>query len=311
MIFYNAECFFDEAIDSVRAQTYSHWELLLVDDGSTDGGPRIAARHAAEEPDRIRLLTHPGHVNRGMSASRNLGIAHACGEYVAFLDADDRFSPGQLAEQVALLKTHLQAGAVYGCLQYWYGWPGNPWRDKPDVPTPPPFPDGTLVSPPAMLRKQFERADIRLMHISSIMVRRDLALRLGGFEDEFRSLYEDQVFHVKLFLAAPVIISSCLWGWYRQHPDSTCNRALMTLRLRLREDARFARWLAGYLADNPISDPAIAEIVWRWQRRHASALRSIVLDPVRVFGPLLPQSIRGALRPFWQRLTLGEPRQSA
>jgi glycosyltransferase involved in cell wall biosynthesis len=311
MIYYNAERFFDEAIASVRAQTHPAWELLLVDDGSTDGGPQIAARHAAEEPECIRLLHHPGHANRGMSASRNLGLAHAGGEYVAFLDADDRFSPGQLAEQVALLEAHPEAGAVYGCLHYWYNWPGNPWHDRRDVATPPPLPDGTLVTPPVMLRKQFERADTRLMHISSIMVRRDLAIRIGGFEDQFRSLYEDQVFHVKLFLAAPVLVSGRTWGWYRQHPDSTCSRALMTLRWRLQEDSRFARWLADYITKHHVPDPTTAEVVWRWQRRHASALRSTVQDPVRVFGPLLPERIRGALRPLWHRLTLEQPRRSA
>jgi hypothetical protein len=63
MIFYNAERFLDEAITSVRAQTYPAWELLLVDDGSA-----IATSHAAD-PARIRLLNHPGRANRGMSAS--------------------------------------------------------------------------------------------------------------------------------------------------------------------------------------------------------------------------------------------------
>jgi glycosyltransferase involved in cell wall biosynthesis len=309
MIFYDAERFLDEAIASVRAQSYPTWELLLIDDGSTDGGIAIAASHAAADPERIRLLHHPGRENRGMSASRNRGIAHARGEYLAFLDADDRFSPDQLAQQVALLEVHPEAGAVYGCLRYWYSWPGNPWHGKRDIVTSPPLPEGTVAYPPAMLRKQFERADIRLLHISSIMVRRDLALRVGGFEDEFRNLYEDQVFHVKIFLAAPVLVSGQVWGWYRQHPDSTCSQALMTLRWRLGEDARFAQWLARYIAGHPIHDPATAAVVRRWQRRHASALSSPVRDPVRVFGPLLPARIRKRLRPIWQRLTLEEPQR--
>ncbi|HUG86498.1 MAG TPA: glycosyltransferase, partial [Euzebya sp.] len=87
--FYNDGQFLEDAIDSVRAQAFEEWELLLVDDGSTDGSTRVARRAAADHSGRIRYLDHPGHANRGAPASRNRGIAMARGSYVAFLDADD------------------------------------------------------------------------------------------------------------------------------------------------------------------------------------------------------------------------------
>src|SRR5918994_2063107 len=93
VIFLDEERFIEEAIKSVFAQTYENWELLLVDDGSTDGSTQIALRYAERHPGKVRYLEHPGHQNRGMSASRNLGISQAKGEYVALLDADDVWLP--------------------------------------------------------------------------------------------------------------------------------------------------------------------------------------------------------------------------
>ena len=75
-IFYNGERFLGEAIESVLAQTYPSWELLLVDDGSTDGASEIARSYAARHPERIRYLEHSGHRNRGMSASPRFGGAN-------------------------------------------------------------------------------------------------------------------------------------------------------------------------------------------------------------------------------------------
>ena len=103
VIFLNEERFLAEAIDSVLAQTHESWELLLVDDGSTDGSAAIAREFAERHPDRVRYLRHPGRANLGMSAARNLGLAHARGRYVGFLDADDAWLPGQAAEQVEIL----------------------------------------------------------------------------------------------------------------------------------------------------------------------------------------------------------------
>ena len=87
IIFFDAERFINEVIASVFAQTYADWELLLVDDGSTDGGRSIALSYAQQCPRRVRYLEHEGHRNRGMSASRNPGIRNAKGQYVALLDA--------------------------------------------------------------------------------------------------------------------------------------------------------------------------------------------------------------------------------
>ena len=77
VIFLNAADFLQEAIDSVLAQSYKDWELLLVDDRSNDGSSEIAKTFASRNPLRIHYLEHEAHRNLGMSATRNLGLRHA------------------------------------------------------------------------------------------------------------------------------------------------------------------------------------------------------------------------------------------
>lgn len=90
---YNAEKFLPECLDSVLRQDYPSFELLLIDDGSTDGSGEIADRYA-EKDSRIVVVHQP---NTGVSAARNRGVAEARGEYIAFVDADDRVTPSYLS----------------------------------------------------------------------------------------------------------------------------------------------------------------------------------------------------------------------
>ena len=98
---YNAEKTLREAVSSVCAQTEQDWELLLVDDASTDGSASLAETLAGEDG-RIRLLRNPR--NLGVAETRNRGIAEARGEFVALLDSDDRWRPEKLRCQLALAR---------------------------------------------------------------------------------------------------------------------------------------------------------------------------------------------------------------
>ncbi len=104
---WNAAATLEATVASLRAQTRGDWEMLLVDDGSTDGSSALAAALAAQEP-RIRLLG--GAVRRGPAAARNEGIRAARGRYVAFLDADDLWYPQKLARQIGYMEA---AGAPF------------------------------------------------------------------------------------------------------------------------------------------------------------------------------------------------------
>ena len=99
---YNAATTIGRAIESVQDQTYSDWQLIVVDDGSTDGTKDVIRRYADADP-RIQLLTTGG--NSGSPAMpRNVGVGAAAGRFIAFLDSDDFWAPGKLETQVGFMK---------------------------------------------------------------------------------------------------------------------------------------------------------------------------------------------------------------
>ena len=245
-IFLDEERFLAEAVESVLAQTYPHWELLLCDDGSTDRSSELARDYARRHPGRIRYLEHPGHENRGMSATRNLGIAAARGEFVSYLDGDDLWAPEKLERQVSILREHPSAAAVYGRLHVWYGWTGRdedrardflqPLGGPPDVPVPPPE-----------LLIRFLRNDMYTP--SGLLFRRSVLEEIGGYEESFRGMHEDGIALAKICLRWPLFASGESWYKYRQHPDSCCNQAIAAGKDREALQA-FLQWLTGYLKTN-------------------------------------------------------------
>ena len=98
---WNAAATLAATVASVRAQTLPDWEMIVVDDGSTDATRTLAGELAAAEP-RLRLIAWDD--NRGPAAARNAGIRAARGRFIAFLDADDLWYPAKLARQVAALE---------------------------------------------------------------------------------------------------------------------------------------------------------------------------------------------------------------
>src|SRR3954469_7760024 len=115
LIFLNEERYLEEAVQSVRDQTMTDWEMILVDDGSTDGSTGLA-RDLAAKDERIRYVDHPGHENRGMSAPRNLGVSNGAAPYIAFLDSDDVWPPDRLAQQVDMLEKMPDVAMVVGAI---------------------------------------------------------------------------------------------------------------------------------------------------------------------------------------------------
>jgi hypothetical protein len=116
MAAYNCEKYLHTAIESVLKQSYRDFELLVIDDGSTDASRAIAQQYAGIHPESVRCLEHPGKENHGPAAARNVGLSHARGTYVAILDADDISEPQRLERQAAFLDAH-PAVALVGS---WY-----------------------------------------------------------------------------------------------------------------------------------------------------------------------------------------------
>jgi glycosyltransferase involved in cell wall biosynthesis len=257
--FTNQAAYLDQAIVSVRAQTFAEWELVLVDDGSTDGSRAVAERAAAADPARIRVVgaARPG---GGAAAARNHGLRVARGTLAAFLDADDVFLPAKLADGVAILAQHPEVAILHAPTRWWYdGVPGRDWLERPGV-----APD--RVHPPPRLL-----IDVVLRHrgdvpcTCGVLLRRAAALAVGGFEERF-ALYEDQSLWAKLFLLHPAWVTSVCHARYRQHPTSTSALAAARgdydrYRAHAAQDA-FLAWLADWVAGHG-ADPAVLRAITR------------------------------------------------
>lgn len=275
IIFLNAERYIEEAIESVFAQTYTNWELLLADDGSTDGSSAIARKYATRHPEKVRYMEHPGHQNRGMSATRNLGFRNARGAYLALLDADDVWLPHKLEQQVAILNAQPTAGMVYAPTQYWYSW-----ANSADATTPDDVPElgvapNSLIEPPTLLL-HFLQEVVKSPGTCSVLLRREVVEAVGGFEESFRGMYEDQAFFAKVCLHTSVYMIGDYSARYRQHPDSCCHVAADSGQYQAAED-RYLRWLAKYIFERKIGDNDSAAVLHKllWPYRHPILQRAL------------------------------------
>lgn len=293
MIVRDGERFLEEALQSVCAQTMTDWEVVVIDDGSQDATRAIAQKFVDHDGQRFRLFQHDLGECRGMSASRNLGIAHARATLITFLDHDDAMLPHKLERQCALLDQHPHAAAVIGPNLRWFSWEVAQSHDQStrrvaaaqadrvqDLGVQSSS-DGTLFEPPSLLPIFLARTDATPQ---ALMVRRDVVCAIHGFANEFRDMYEDQVFLAKLLLKEPVVISSEVWQRYRQHSES-CVRRAHRARRQQHARRRYLTWLGEYvrcqLADERADDGrrAMLQAVQRsarreWWKSLAASMRS-------------------------------------
>jgi glycosyltransferase involved in cell wall biosynthesis/peptidoglycan/xylan/chitin deacetylase (PgdA/CDA1 family) len=309
-IFRNAEKFLQEAIESVFAQTHEHWELLLVDDASNDNSTGVARRFAEQFSDKVKYLEHEGHANRGMSASRNLGIRHARGEYVAFLDGDDVWLPHKLREQVAIMRAQPKAAMVYGRTLIWHSWTGGTRDRRRDRFYTLGVQPDQLIEPPRLLIQLIENR-AQTPTTCNVMVRRCVFEQIGFFEESFRGVHEDQAFYTKVHLRAPSFVANAYWAKYRQHPDSSSAVAKQK-GLRTAARLRYLSWVEKYLVTQGIKDPRVwktlkAEL-WRYRhpllasipkrRRYVvSSVKKRIKDVARK----TPPPLRRRLRTAWEK----------
>jgi len=299
IIFLNAEKFIEEAIQSVFDQTYENWELLLVDDGSSDRSPEIARHYIAQFPEKVKYLEHPGHENRGMSAARNVGVRHAQGKYVAFLDADDIWLPHKLQQQVTILESIPEAAMMYGRTLFWHSWTGKPeYMDK-DWMTDVGVEWNTLIQPHALL-KLFLEKEGSVASTCSVLIRREVFEKYGGFEDEFRTMYEDMVFYTKVFLHEPVFVSGQCWDKYRQHKENSCSVAIDNGIFNPYKPnparGRFLQWVESYLSQHAAEGTDVWHIVQQQLIPYRQPLKSAVKARMVAGLGLIKRTGKGVLR---------------
>ncbi len=249
----NAAPYLLDTLTSVLAQTLeAPLEILFVDDGSTDETFAIAHDFAHAHPGKLHLFQHPGGRNLGISASRNLALQHARAPVTAFLDADDVWLPYRLTSQLPYLAAHPQAAMVYAQAERWHDFHlsytpslGSLGKNYSPPLLPPGQPAG-LISPPSLLA-WFLKDESLTPCTCTVLVRTEIARALGGFVNNFTSIYDDQVFYSKLALAHPVFVSTDVVARYRQHPASCCATAR---RQNTGSDGRaqFLAWLKAYQA---------------------------------------------------------------
>jgi glycosyltransferase involved in cell wall biosynthesis len=245
---YNKRAYIREALDSVGRQIFTDYEVIVVDDGSTDGGAELAAKSGIVG---LRLLSQ---ANRGVSAARNRGIAEAAAGWVAFLDADDIWNKCHLLYLWNLHSAYPQAALL-----------ANGYSNSVAISD-----DGAQLNLDYRVTNCFIDEAARgtaWAFTSATMIRRDVAIATGGFAlDESRG--EDIDLWVRIALSYPVALSSYIGAVYRKVGNS------LTATVSVVEPDVAMRGISRRLADDPHlsldSRRALEELFNRLSLSHAA-----------------------------------------
>ncbi len=198
---YNAMRYLPETLDNLLKQTYQDFEVIIVNDGSTDN---IKDWLTTISDNRVQLISQE---NKGNSAARNKGISHAKGEYVAFLDADDLWEPSKLEKQVQVLDNYPQVGLVYT---------GVANIDPNGIPT------GRILQTELEGNIWKELSKKNFIESSSVaMVRQECFEKVGNFDCNLGSFVEDWDLWLRIAVEYPFKVIKEPLVYYRQHPNST------------------------------------------------------------------------------------------
>ena len=195
MPLYNKRSYVKRAIDSIRQQTFPDWELIIVDDGSTDG----STDEIPQDDARIRLLQQS---NKGPGAARNHGIRDALGEFVTFLDADDYYYPKKIEHEITLLHKEKLAEWMVSAFEY---ETGNHVRTRyiRDI-------QGEEIKDQSLV---FDNAPLQLTiegwHVDGLCVKKSLLDGLGGFREGMRC-FEIADLLIRCAVAQPQVLISPL-----------------------------------------------------------------------------------------------------
>jgi glycosyltransferase involved in cell wall biosynthesis len=217
---YNSEAFLEEAIESAMAQTYSPVEIIVVDDGSTDRSPQIAQSLP------VRYVRQP---NRGLAASRNLGIRESKGSYIVFLDADDRLKPEAIETGVRILAQRPQYAMAVGDHLFVSHNGSYLAASRKNCPA--------AFHYEALLRSNF------IEMVSTVLFRRSVLEEAGGFDTRFR-VSEDYELYLRVAKTHAIYCHPAIVAEYRIHESNMSRNAelmlITTLRV-LRSQAPYAR----------------------------------------------------------------------
>lgn len=171
---FNAAATISESIDSVLRQTYTDWELIIVDDGSCDPTAEIIRRYGEREP---RLISLNNGKNRGVSESRNLGTERAKGSWIAFLDSDDMWAPDKLERQMKLVHDRMAMGEEPALV-----FTGSAFMDRAGKQT-----AYHLAVPERVSYRELLKQNV--ISCSSVLLRKDLALKYPMKHDDMHEDY--------------------------------------------------------------------------------------------------------------------------
>jgi glycosyltransferase involved in cell wall biosynthesis len=278
---FNRVAYIRETVESVINQDYPNIELIVVDDGSTDGTYEILCEY--ESKGRLRVLTHPKRVNRGQSAALNLGLRASSGTYIAVLDSDDLFLPGKLSSQVDYLDSHPDVGLVYGMGEA-VDEKGN-WLY--DIDSTDHFEPN---DPSAVL------LDCYFLLPQNALVRRSVYEQVGEFEEGFLAA-QDHDMLIRMAEKAKFGFMPAKFFQYRRHGDSISSNGQRRrwengFEILRRAQARYPYRRSVIRKRRALLNFRMAQVCWRENQR-VGALRYLLcsglLDPIRALKVLTGQ----------------------